>query len=204
VIEQVSGALGHPPPAATWTDRAAFAGERDQPVEGAVVAVKPREQPCTIRLLPLSKPSAEFRDFQAYERLVSAAQRLDERAVLIVLLGGDAGLRCGEITALEWSDVDLDKRQLCIQRSEWKGHVTMPKSGRWRYVPMTLHARRSGACDSRARRPSGSRHDATVHAFESRGARRRDSVARSDGHCWKFWSHSGDGHSTVTTTQWNQ
>jgi integrase len=94
--------------------------------------------PCTIRLLPLSKPSAQFHDFEAYERLVGAAHRLDERAVVIVLLGGDAGLRCGEITALEWSDVDLDKRQLCIQRSEWKGHVTMPKSGRLRYVPMTL------------------------------------------------------------------
>ena len=29
--------------------------------------------------------------------------------------------------ALEWTDVDLTKRQLCIQRSDWKGHVTMPK-----------------------------------------------------------------------------
>ena len=39
--------------------------------------------------------------------------------------------------ALEWSDVDLDKRQLCVQRSEWKGHVTVPKGGRLRYVPLT-------------------------------------------------------------------
>jgi integrase len=38
-------------------------------------------------------------------------------------------LRCGEIIALEWSDVDLGKRQLCVQRSEWRGHVTAPKSG---------------------------------------------------------------------------
>lgn len=94
--------------------------------------------PCTIRLLPLSKPSAQFHDFEAYERMVAAAQRQGERAQLIVLLGGDAGLRCGEITALEWGDVDLEKRQLCIQRSQWKGHVTMPKSGRLRYVPMTI------------------------------------------------------------------
>jgi integrase len=39
--------------------------------------------------------------------------------------------------ALEWSDVDLKKRQLCLQRSIWKGHVTAPKGGRLRYVPMT-------------------------------------------------------------------
>ncbi len=40
--------------------------------------------------------------------------------------------------ALEWRDVDLTKRQICVQRSEWKGHVTIPKGGRLRYVPMTV------------------------------------------------------------------
>lgn len=39
--------------------------------------------------------------------------------------------------ALEWSHVDLSKRQLRIERSEWKGQVTIPKGGRMRYVPMT-------------------------------------------------------------------
>ena len=56
---------------------------------------------------------------------------------LLVLLGGDAGLRLGEMMALEWRDVDLQKRQLCVQRSDWKGQVTTPKGGRLRYVPMT-------------------------------------------------------------------
>ena len=92
---------------------------------------------CMIRLLPVPKPSARFHDFGAYEQLVSAAEEIDPRAHLIVLLGGEAGLRCGEIAALEWADVDLQKRQLCVQRSEWKGHVTVPKGGRLRYVPMT-------------------------------------------------------------------
>ena len=26
----------------------------------------------------------------------------------------------------------------CVQRSEWKGHVTVPQGGRLRYVPMTV------------------------------------------------------------------
>src|SRR5580765_2117932 len=39
--------------------------------------------------------------------------------------------------ALEWADVDLSKRQLCVQRSDWKGHVTTTKGGRLRYVPLT-------------------------------------------------------------------
>jgi integrase len=93
--------------------------------------------PCAIRLLPIPKPSAGFYDFDEYERLVEAAQ-LEPNAYLIVLLGGEAGLRCGEMMALEWRDVDLGKRQLCVQRSEWKGHVTVPKGGRLRYVPMTV------------------------------------------------------------------
>jgi Phage integrase family len=49
----------------------------------------------------------------------------------------DSNLRCGEIMGFEWSDVDLSKRQLRIERSVWKGHVTVPKGGRLRYVPLT-------------------------------------------------------------------
>ena len=40
--------------------------------------------------------------------------------------------------ALEWRDVDLGKRQICVQRSDWNGQVTTPKGGRLRYVPLTI------------------------------------------------------------------
>ena len=93
--------------------------------------------PCTIRLLRIPKTSMGFWDFDEYERLVEAAKVNGPIGHLVVLLGGEAGLRCGEILALEWSDVDLAKRQLCVQRSDWRGHVTVPKGGRLRYVPMT-------------------------------------------------------------------
>ncbi len=29
-------------------------------------------------------------------------------------VGCEAGLRCGELMALEWTDVDLEERQLCV------------------------------------------------------------------------------------------
>lgn len=93
--------------------------------------------PCTVRLLKISKSSARFHDFDDYERLVTAARETDARAYVIVLLGGEAGLRCGEMMALEWTDVDLVKQQLNIERSEWKSHVTATKGGRSRYVPLT-------------------------------------------------------------------
>lgn len=94
--------------------------------------------PCVIRLLRIPKPSAGFYDFEDFEQLVDAATATDRTAGLIVLLGGEAGLRCGEMMALQWSDVDLGKRQLCVQRSIWKGHVTSTKGGRLRYVPLTV------------------------------------------------------------------
>jgi integrase len=93
--------------------------------------------PCAIRLLPITKSAARFHDFDEYERLVTAAKATEPLAYVIVLLGGEAGLRCGEMMALEWCDVDLNKRQLCVERSDWKGHVTVPKGGRLRYVPLT-------------------------------------------------------------------
>jgi integrase len=93
--------------------------------------------PCPIRLLPVPITPAQFHDFDAYDRLVQAAERMGADNCLLVLLGGDAGLRLGEMLALEWSDVDLAKRQLSVARSEWKGLVTTTKGGRVRYVPMT-------------------------------------------------------------------
>jgi integrase len=83
------------------------------------------------------KSTASFHDFEEYDRLLHAARETDSRAYLIALLGGEAGLRCGEMMALEWTDVDLVRGRPTIQRSEWKGHVTSPKGGRLRYVPLT-------------------------------------------------------------------
>jgi integrase len=93
--------------------------------------------PCSIKLLPVSKWSTRFYDFDEFERLVAAAKVTDPRAYLLVLLSGEAGLRLGEMVALEWTDIDFAKRQVCVQRSAWKGQVASPKGGRLRYVPLT-------------------------------------------------------------------
>ena len=71
------------------------------------------------------------------EQLLMIARKRGPETHLMVLLGGDAGLRLGEIVALEWNDVDLRARRLTVQRSDWRGHVTVPKGGRTRQVPTT-------------------------------------------------------------------
>jgi len=101
-------------------------------VEWGVIDSFPR-----FKLIRTSTGGAKFYDFADYARLVEAAQALDPRIEAMVLLAGDAGLRRGEIIALEWTDLDFRRRQVHVQRSEWRGQVTTPKGGRTRIVPLT-------------------------------------------------------------------
>jgi integrase len=94
--------------------------------------------PCRIRLLKVDRSEVSFYDFSEYRRLVEASAAIDPRIELLALLGGDAGLRRGEAIAMEWTDLDFQRRSIHVRRSEWDGHVTTPKGGRWRRVPMTV------------------------------------------------------------------
>jgi integrase len=104
------------------------------------VAVKWRvipAMPVQIELLKFDQPEVEFYEFEQYQQLVEAAEKLDRRTLLTVLLAGDAGLRTGEIIALEWTDVDFKRGLITVSKSEWKDQVTLPKGGRARRLPMT-------------------------------------------------------------------
>ena len=95
------------------------------------------KMPCSIRLVRVPRTDAAFHDFDDYQRLLKAAQTIDPRSYLIALLGGEAGLRAGEIVALEWADVDFERRQIRVRHSDWCGELTAPKNGRIRFVGMT-------------------------------------------------------------------
>jgi len=56
---------------------------------------------------------------------------------LVVLLGGDAGLRRGEMVALRWRNVDFVRRLLRIEQAAWRSTLDTPKGGRVRVIPMT-------------------------------------------------------------------
>jgi integrase len=95
------------------------------------------KMPCSIRLVRVPRTDAAFHDFDDYECLLKAAQTIDSRSYLIALLGGEAGLGASEIVALEWADVDLERRQILVRHSDWCGELTVPKNGRIRFVGMT-------------------------------------------------------------------
>lgn len=93
--------------------------------------------PVHVAGVKLGRAPFAFYDFVEYERLVEGAARVSPQHLVLVLLGGDAGLRMGEMLALEWSDVELRRRQLVVRRSDWYGKISTPKNGHARVVPLT-------------------------------------------------------------------
>ena len=133
-VQRLKSALGEKSPKTVNNVLATLSRMLTVAVEWGVIDTLP----CTVKQLKTLRPAVAFHDFEDFESLVTSAKATDANSYLITLLGGEAGLRCGEMMALEWSDVNLGKRQLCVQRSEWKGHVTSPKGGRLRYIPLTV------------------------------------------------------------------
>lgn len=74
-------------------------------------------------------------------RLIAAARQHSPMLGCYVLLSAATGMRRGEVTALQWADVDLDAGTLHVRRSITKAkgelHVKAPKSGKARTVPLS-------------------------------------------------------------------
>ncbi len=91
----------------------------------------------SFELLKVPPPAVAFYTFEEYAALVSAAERHDPRTLAAVLLGGDAGLRAGEVIGLELTDVSRANKLVGVERQVWRGVVDSPKGGKGRSVPMT-------------------------------------------------------------------
>lgn len=84
---------------------------------------------CTIKLLKVDNATPRFYEFEEYARLVESASKIDHQVLLTVLLGGDAGLRRGEILALRWVDVDLRRKQLRWSKRHGTASWTSRRAG---------------------------------------------------------------------------
>ena len=84
-------------------------------------------------IFKVDKADRAFYTFEQYRLLREVAEQEDWRANLVVLLGGDAGLRLGEMMALEWDDVGFGlgggAGLLVVRQSEWKRSVTQHQGG---------------------------------------------------------------------------
>ena len=57
---------------------------------------------------------------------------------MVVLIGGDAGLRAGEIRAMLTTDADVEKGQLRIEQNEWPAPKAMQELAGHRDIATTL------------------------------------------------------------------
>ena len=76
--------------------------------------------------------------------LVRAAASPQDAA--IYLTAAFSGLRRGELLALRWRDVDFAAQVIRVRASYAEGHLTTPKSGKVRSVPMAPDVAKSLAC----------------------------------------------------------
>lgn len=95
-----------------------------------------KEMP-TIRLLRVERKSKPFLSVETYNKLIAGAAQVSSQCLALILLAGDAGLRRGEIFALQWADIDTERRVMVVQRSTVRGHTGSTKGNAVRYVPMT-------------------------------------------------------------------
>jgi integrase len=93
-----------------------------------------------VKLLKVQPQPFDFLTFEELSRLLDAVKDDAERRTLF-LLGSDAGVRQGEVIALEWGDIDFVAGTITVRRSSWRGIVGSTKSGRDRKVPMTERLR---------------------------------------------------------------
>jgi integrase len=93
--------------------------------------------PCLIELVKVDEEEAGFYEPDQYYRLVAAAARCGPDVLVMVLLGGDAGLRRGEIMGLRQCDINFERRLLTVAKSIVRGNEGSPKGRRTKSVPMT-------------------------------------------------------------------
>jgi len=85
---------------------------------------------------PPLRASSDIRVFSPEEvwALVRAADSEQDAAVF--LTAAFTGLRMGELLALRWRDVDFAGSAVRVRASYYAGHLTTPKSGKIRAVPL--------------------------------------------------------------------
>lgn len=90
-----------------------------------------------VPFLPAARPRYTSSTLEDVRAVAELCEPIFARMVLVAL---NTGLRYGELAALEWSDLDLARRELHVQRSFVNGVVGPPKNGRTRRVPLNVEA----------------------------------------------------------------
>jgi integrase len=92
----------------------------------------------SVGMLKVERPEIVAWSLEEYATLLAAAKKLDPMWYAASCLAGEAGLRVGEVRALDWKrDVDLVGRTITVNKQIGLGQTTTPKGPTRRTVPMT-------------------------------------------------------------------
>jgi integrase len=85
---------------------------------------------------PRTATRTEIQVFSPEEDMALVRAADDAQDAAIYLTAAFTGLRQGELVALRWRDVDFPGSAIGVRMSYTNGHLTSPKSGKVRSVPM--------------------------------------------------------------------
>lgn len=88
--------------------------------------------------MDVPEPPFDFFSVEESNRVLAAASGQD-RAMICTAV--KAGLRRGELLALRQEDIDLVARRIDVRQAVSRGHITTPKNGKTRHVPMSPQLR---------------------------------------------------------------
>jgi integrase len=92
-----------------------------------------KQSPKVELLTKEEEPKIESLTFEESKKLVFAADP-EWRPFIVTALR--TGLRAGELIELKWSDLDFESRKIGVNRSKYRGNVTLPKGNRTRSLYM--------------------------------------------------------------------
>lgn len=97
----------------------------------------------------------EFHPFDAWSQVEAVARELPEHLALLPWIGAGCGLRPGELLGLCWDSIDLNRGELVVRRSVWRGELrdTLKTRRSRRVVPLRARV----AAVVATHRPAGAR-----------------------------------------------
>lgn len=89
----------------------------------------------TFQWMQNERPGFDFFTADESERLLGSTTGLQRVMILTALR---TGMRRGELLALRWANVDLDKRRIRVAEAISDGVVTAPKNHKARFIPISV------------------------------------------------------------------
>lgn len=86
-----------------------------------------------IQKLKLQEPQLTYFEVPQVEALLSVAS---PEIALLITIAVNCGLRASELCALQWRDIDLERRTITVCRSIYRGKLTTPKGLHSKQVPI--------------------------------------------------------------------